>query len=208
VPRAAIALHGGERRVSPVADADPGHRLYLPADPAGRASATPDKIAWLERVDREAAAHRSARRARHPASVGRGARKWCSSPPADGELAADVRPLVRFQTSRCWWKQGGRPRTGLRPAPAARYSARRARRGRAAARLWARRSGAPGRSSISTRGPAPAGTMTVVLGPGWPGILLHEGDRARASKEDFNRKGHLRIRRPHRRAGGGRRSAP
>src|SRR5258707_8922907 len=44
----AIALHGGARRVSPWR-AQTGHRLYLPADPAA-ALATPDKIAWLERV--------------------------------------------------------------------------------------------------------------------------------------------------------------
>src|SRR5258705_3224127 len=48
----AIALHGGERRVSPWR-AQTGHRLYLPADPAA-APATPGKIALLGRVDRQA----------------------------------------------------------------------------------------------------------------------------------------------------------
>lgn len=37
-------------------------------------------------------------------------------------------------------------------------------------------------------GPAPAGTMTVVLGPGWPGILLHEAV-GHGLEGDFNRKG-------------------
>jgi TldD protein len=36
--------------------------------------------------------------------------------------------------------------------------------------------------------PAPAGTMTVVLGPGWPGILLHEAV-GHGLEGDFNRKG-------------------
>jgi len=36
--------------------------------------------------------------------------------------------------------------------------------------------------------PAPAGTMTVVLGPGWPGILLHEAV-GHGLEADFNRKG-------------------
>jgi TldD protein len=36
--------------------------------------------------------------------------------------------------------------------------------------------------------PAPAGTMTVVLGPGWPGILLHEAI-GHGLEGDFNRKG-------------------
>jgi TldD protein len=37
-------------------------------------------------------------------------------------------------------------------------------------------------------GEAPAGTMTVVLGPGWPGILLHEAI-GHGLEGDFNRKG-------------------
>ena len=36
--------------------------------------------------------------------------------------------------------------------------------------------------------PAPAGAMTVVLGPGWPGILLHEAI-GHGLEGDFNRKG-------------------
>jgi len=35
---------------------------------------------------------------------------------------------------------------------------------------------------------APAGTMTVVLGPGWPGVLLHEAI-GHGLEGDFNRKG-------------------
>jgi TldD protein len=37
-------------------------------------------------------------------------------------------------------------------------------------------------------GPAPAGTMAVVLGPGWPGVLLHEAV-GHGLEGDFNRKG-------------------
>ena len=36
--------------------------------------------------------------------------------------------------------------------------------------------------------PAPAGVMDVVLGPGWPGILLHEAI-GHGLEGDFNRKG-------------------
>ena len=35
---------------------------------------------------------------------------------------------------------------------------------------------------------APAGEMTVVLGPGWPGVLLHEAV-GHGLEGDFNRKG-------------------
>ncbi|HYN28177.1 MAG TPA: metallopeptidase TldD-related protein, partial [Burkholderiales bacterium] len=41
--------------------------------------------------------------------------------------------------------------------------------------------------NLSAR-PAPAGTMTVVLGPGWPGVLLHEAI-GHGLEGDFNRKG-------------------
>jgi TldD protein len=46
---------------------------------------------------------------------------------------------------------------------------------------------------------APAGTMTVVLGPGWPGVLLHEAV-GHGLEGDFNRKGTSAFSRPHRRA--------
>ena len=41
--------------------------------------------------------------------------------------------------------------------------------------------------------------MTVVLGPGWPGVLLHEAI-GHGLEGDFNRKGSSRVFRPHRRA--------
>jgi TldD protein len=42
-------------------------------------------------------------------------------------------------------------------------------------------------TNLSAR-PAPAGPMTVVLGPGWPGVLLHEAI-GHGLEGDFNRKG-------------------
>ena len=44
--------------------------------------------------------------------------------------------------------------------------------------------------------------MTVVLGPGWPGVLLHEAV-GHGLEGDFNRKGSIDLRRPRRPARGG-----
>jgi TldD protein len=55
---------------------------------------------------------------------------------------------------------------------------------------WARFAREAARQALVKLGavPAPAGTMTVVLGPGWPGILLHEAI-GHGLEGDFNRKG-------------------
>src|SRR5690606_32103036 len=52
---------------------------------------------------------------------------------------------------------------------------------------YARRAVHQAVTNLSAR-PAPAGTMTVVLGPGWPGVLLHEAV-GHGLEGDFNRKG-------------------
>jgi TldD protein len=52
---------------------------------------------------------------------------------------------------------------------------------------YARQAVAQALTNLEAR-PAPAGTMTVVLGPGWPGILLHEAI-GHGLEGDFNRKG-------------------
>jgi TldD protein len=102
---------------------------------------------------------------------------------ADGTLAADVRPLVRLSVTviaeqkgrREMGSAGGGGRFGLAyfdEAIIEQYVDEAV--GAALANLEAR--------------PAPAGEMTVVLGPGWPGILLHEAI-GHGLEGDFNRKG-------------------
>jgi TldD protein len=102
---------------------------------------------------------------------------------ADGTLAADVRPLVRLSLSviveqngrRESGSAGGGGRFGLAHFDAAcltRYVDEAV--GSALTNLEARA--------------APAGEMTVVLGSGWPGILLHEAI-GHGLEGDFNRKG-------------------
>jgi TldD protein len=103
---------------------------------------------------------------------------------SDGTLAADIRPLVRLNVSVIL-EQNGRREQGYEGGGARRdlnyflsgelplsYA-------REAVRLAAVQLDAM---------PAPAGSMPVVLGAGWPGILLHEAV-GHGLEGDFNRKG-------------------
>ncbi len=103
---------------------------------------------------------------------------------SDGTMAADVRPLIRLNVSVIL-EQGGRREQGYAgggaradlsyfldgnlPLEFAQEAVR-----QAIVQLEAQ--------------PAPAGTMPVVLGNGWPGILLHEAV-GHGLEGDFNRKG-------------------
>ena len=114
----AIAVQGGERRVA-AWHSRSGHRLYLPADPAADL-ATADKVAWLERVDREA--RRLDPRVVHVTASLVAVHEVVLIATSDGELAADVRPLVRYNVSVLVEQDGRREQgyAGARPAPRAR----------------------------------------------------------------------------------------
>jgi len=103
---------------------------------------------------------------------------------ADGTLAADVRPLVRLNV-QVIAEQNGRREQGV-AGGGGRYGYRELlANGRARALAHeAVRQALVNLESV----PAPAGSMTVVLGPGWPGILLHEAI-GHGLEGDFNRKG-------------------
>ncbi len=159
--------------------------LYAPMDPL--ATMDPNaKIALLERLERAA-------RARDP----RVSRSWRRSPAtyevvmvaassrfAPDVLAADIRPLVRLSLTVIA-EEGGRREQGF-AGGGGRFgyayfdddAARRRTRTRPSIR----------RSSTSTRSPRRPAPMTVVLGPGWPGVLLHEAI-GHGLEGDFNRKG-------------------
>jgi TldD protein len=101
---------------------------------------------------------------------------------SDGTLAADVRPLVRVNVSVIMEKNGrreqgyagggGRGDFGLVTGRALEIAAE------------AVRTAAVNMEAV----PSPAGNMPVVLGSGWPGILLHEAI-GHGLEGDFNRKG-------------------
>ena len=103
---------------------------------------------------------------------------------ADGTLAADVRPLVRLNV-QVIVEQGGRREQG-HAGGGGRYGYRELLdNGRA--RGWAEEAVRQALVNLETVD-APAGSMTVVLGPGWPGVLLHEAI-GHGLEGDFNRKG-------------------
>ena len=103
---------------------------------------------------------------------------------ADGTLAADVRPLVRLNVTVIA-ERNGRREQGV-AGGGGRYGYRELlANGRAYD--FAREAVRQALVNLDSV-PAPAGSMTVVLGPGWPGVLLHEAI-GHGFEGDFNRKG-------------------
>ncbi len=102
----------------------------------------------------------------------------------DGTLAADVRPLVRLNISVIA-EQGKRREQGSNGG-GGRFSYRELLLNNA----WQKFADEAVRQALVNleAEAAPAGTMTVVLGPGWPGVLLHEAV-GHGLEGDFNRKG-------------------
>jgi len=102
---------------------------------------------------------------------------------ADGTLSADVRPLVRLSVTVIA-EQGGRREMGS-AGGGGRFGF--AYFDEAQINQYVDEAVASALTNLEAR-PAPAGEMTVVLGPGWPGILLHEAI-GHGLEGDFNRKG-------------------
>ncbi|CAM4008977.1 metalloprotease TldD [Vreelandella rituensis] len=103
---------------------------------------------------------------------------------SDGTLGADIRPLVRFNVSVIAVKDGRRERGSA--GGGGRFSMARLRDDNVA-ETYAREAVRQALVNLEAVA-APAGQMPVVLGPGWPGILLHEAV-GHGLEGDFNRKG-------------------
>jgi len=103
---------------------------------------------------------------------------------ADGFTAGDVRPLVRLNVSVIL-EENGRRETGFFG-----IGGRYLYDGLMDEAVWNRAiDEALAQARVNLRSvPAPAGEMTVLLGPGWPGVLLHEAV-GHGLEGDFNRKG-------------------
>jgi TldD protein len=176
----AIASRGDDRRVS-AWQARAGHRLYLPADPVISLT-DQQKVAWLERVDRET--RRLDPRIVQVTAGVTAVHEVILIATSEGQLSADVRPLVRFNVS-VLVEQNGRREQGY-AGSGGRYSLEDLVAGDKPLALG-REAARQALVNLEAK-PAPAGSMTVVLGPGWPGILLHEAI-GHGLEGDFNRKG-------------------
>jgi len=177
----AIARTGGDGKAPAVWRPARGVALYEPVDPL-LSLPDADKVALLERV--EAEARRQDPRVKQVMASLSGVQEAVLVVRSDGVMAADVRPLVRLNVSvivedngrREQGSAGGGGRTSydyfMKDDLALSYAREAVRQ--ALVNLEA--------------GPAPAGNMQVVLGPGWPGILLHEAI-GHGLEGDFNRKG-------------------
>lgn len=142
-----------------------------------------DKIALLESIDREA--RRIDPRVIQVNASLSGCYEVIMIAGIHGNLVADVRPLVSVNVSVIVEDKHGR-----------RESARSGGGGRVAyswflqqeqALKYAREAVREALINLEAED-APAGTMPVVLGPGWPGVLLHEAV-GHGLEGDFNRKG-------------------
>jgi TldD protein len=175
-----IARQGAGRIYVRPDDGRPASNLYAPVDPLSTMTA-PEKVGLLERVEKMA-------RAKDPhviqvmASLGM-EYDVIMVAGSDGRLAADVRPLVRLSLTviaerngrRESGHGGGGGRSGLQ------YFSDEILTG------YVEHAVHEAMVNLDAR-PAPAGEMTVVLGSGWPGILLHEAV-GHGLEGDFNRKG-------------------
>ncbi len=156
-------------------------QLYGADDPAADMDAA-QKIALLRQADQAARAV-DPRITQVMVSLS-GGRDVVLVAALDGTLVADVRPLVRLSVSVIA-EQGGRRERGS-AGGGGRYGYVRLREGEWAT-LWAQEAARQALVNLEAD-EAPAGTMPVVLGPGWPGILLHEAI-GHGLEGDFNRKG-------------------
>ncbi|MDR0578594.1 MAG: metalloprotease TldD [Candidatus Accumulibacter sp.] len=179
----AIGAAGQRRRVraGTLKERKAAHSLYLPHDPLASLDA-PAKVRLLERLEAFARAE-DARVTQVMASLA-GEYEVVLVAGSDGRLAADARPLVRVSMTVVVEGADGRREQGSSGGG-----------GRTdyamfdddALREYARAAVHQAVVNLDAR-PAPAGRMPVVLGPGWPGILLHEAV-GHGLEGDFNRKG-------------------
>jgi TldD protein len=175
----AIAQAGQERSIPALLKRQPPS-LYLPQDPIASLSAEA-KVKLLEKLESYARAM-DPRIKQVMASIA-GEYEVVLIARHDGVMAADIRPLVRLSINVIAESNGRREQGSSGGGGRFDYS------GFSDEVLQQYASEAVHQALVNLDArPAPAGNMTVVLGAGWPGILLHEAI-GHGLEGDFNRKG-------------------
>ena len=175
----AIASLGGEQSVGKVIKRQ-ASQLYLPQDPIASLSAEA-KVKLLERLE-SYARKIDPRISQVTASIA-GEYEVVMVARFDGVMAADVRPLVRLSINVIAESNGRREQGSSGGGGRYDYSYFTDE----ILHDYAQKAVHQALVNLDAR-PAPAGSMTVVLGAGWPGILLHEAI-GHGLEGDFNRKG-------------------
>lgn len=177
-----IGPTGGKKKIVIKGEhqAESARTLYHPNDPLSSLSSA-EKIKLLERIEKRA-------RAKDPRIVQvmaglAGEFDVVLVARANGVLAADIRPLVRVSVTVIA-EQNGRREVGTAGGGGRTdygyFSDERVDH-------WVDEAVRSALVNLEAR-PAPAGNMSVVMGPGWPGVLLHEAI-GHGLEGDFNRKG-------------------
>ena len=173
--RAAVGPKGGKKLAA--ATRAP---LYRGIDPLA-SIADEEKVALLERLERLCRS-KDSRVVQVMASLG-GEYDVVMVARSDGVIAADLRPLVRMSVTVIAEQNGRREQGSSGGGGRGDYLYF------TEARLEEFASQAVSQALVNLESqPAPAGSMTVVVGPGWPGVLLHEAV-GHGLEGDFNRKG-------------------
>ena len=180
--QAARAIVRDGRRLAPHALGAPRVGTLYPAlDPVDSLD-NADKVALLQSIDRLIRAADPAVRQVSLSLIA--ALDTVLIARSDGVLAADIRPMVRFN-AQVVVERNGRRESGY-TGGGGRYDYRELLEG-GKPEHWAREALRQALVNLDAI-PAPAGVMPVVLGNGWNGVLLHEAV-GHGLEGDFNRKG-------------------
>jgi len=158
-----------------------GNQLYLPVNPLNSMTED-DKVALLQKIDHYT---RTLDSRIIQVNVNLAAEyETVLIIASDGEMGADVRPLIRLNVSVVMEANGKREQGYA--GGGGRYDYRYFLDGDRAFE-YAREAVRHAQVNLEAID-APAGMMPVILGPGWPGVLLHEAV-GHGLEGDFNRKG-------------------
>lgn len=159
--------------------------LYTSIDPL-QSMSREEKLDILRRVDKVARA--ADKRVQEVSASLSGVYELILVAATDGTLAADVRPLVRLSVSVLVEEDGKRERGSSGGGGRFGYDYFLAsQEGDVRADAWAKEAVRMALVNLSAVA-APAGMLPVVLGAGWPGVLLHEAV-GHGLEGDFNRRG-------------------